>query len=361
MTAKPIAAVAASSLFAACFLPGFEKVDGTAVGGGGGAGAGEDPCSARWPAQVLETSADTDSIVINLATRTIDIGERDVTVAPGFDLDRSCTCCEGCTEAQTCTPPGEPLCDAPRGRDNAVAHFLSRLQETVPSPVTTDALQAEIDAGAWTILMRITGYNGQPDDDQVVVSLYGTSALGSAPTWTGQDVWSMRSDYLPVASTNPDEALVRSDIAYVAGGFLVGTFGAAAPLRLSLTGGFDLKLSSAVVSGRLEPSGESFRLLDATLGGMWSMPDVFVSLANLRSGGVAVACRMQSLYEDTLKPLLCSLRDSRPGFDTPTPCDGLSFGAAFVSEPVIIEGVSSPPLPGTPCAPGTEPTGDACP
>ncbi len=348
------------ALLGACFLPTFDKVEGG--GGAGGAGGGtEDPCSARWPAPVPGTSAETDNIVISLATRTFDIGERDLTNAPGFDLDRSCTCCTSCPAAQTCTPPGEPLCDAPRGRDNAVAHFLSQLDAAIVSPVTSTSLQAAIDSGTWTILTRITGYNGTPDDDEVVVMFYGTNALGASPQWSGQDTWTMRADYLPAASTNPDEALVRSDVAYVSGGVLVGTFGATQPLRITLTGGLDLWLTSAIFSGRLEPYGGSYRLVEGTMGGLWNMTDVFRSLAELDSGGAPLLCRGDPLYEDTVKPILCGLRDGRPGFDSPLACDAVSFGTAFTSEPVVIGGVSPAPMPPTPCAAGTEPTGDTCP
>ncbi len=359
-------ALASTGLVGACFLPGFEKVDGSGAGGSGGAGVGgsgggEDMCSARWPAPVSGTSTPTDNVAISLAMRTIDIGDGAVATAPGFDLDRACTCCAGCEEAQTCTPPAMPICDSERGRDNAMAHFLSQLQAQLPSPVTSASLQMDINAGNWTVLSRVWGYNGQLNDSDVTVALYGTTALGGPPAWNGGDTWMVRGDYLLAPSTNLDDAVVKSDLAYVSGGVLVATFGTAGPIKLSLTGGFELYLSSAVLSGTLELAEGRYRLHTATLGGLWSMPDVFRSLNELRPGGMPAVCKGQEPYEMIIKPLLCGLRDSKPGFDAPAPCDALSFGTAFTSEQVVISQIAPPPDPGMPCPVGTEPLGDVCP
>ncbi len=353
-----LAAAFVCPVLGACFLPGFEKTDPGGTGGAGG--VADDPCSARWPSEPPASSTPDDSVVISLAVRTIDLGEQNVAFAPGFDLDRACTCCSGCPEAQTCSPPGETLCDAERGRDNAVAHFVARLEQQLASPVTTTSLQTEIDAGNWTVLIRITGYNGQPDDDDVTVAMYATSPLTAAPSWNGGDTWTVRTDYLLPMSANLEDALVKSDVAYVHGGVLVGTFGAGGPLRLSLTGGFDIHLTSAVVSGPLELVDGRYRL-SATMGGLWTMPDVFRSLSALRAGGMPVVCKGDASYEMTVKPLLCGLRDSRPGLDTPSPCDALSFGAAYVAEQVVISQTSPPPDPGTPCPVGFGPEDDVCP
>lgn len=356
-----VVGAATACILGACFLPGFEKVDGTGTGGTAGAGGGEEMCSARWPSPVAGTSAVTDSVTISLAMRTIDIGDGDVTNAPGFDLDRACTCCTECAAAQTCTPPTAPICDAALGRDNAMAHFLSQLEQTLVSPVTSSSLQADIAAGSWTVLLRVWGYNGMADDDNVTMALYATNALPMPPVWDGTDTWTVRSDYLVAPSMSLDDATVKSDVAYVAGGVLVGTFGSAGPLRLSLTGGFELQLSSAVIAGTLEMADGRYRLANATLGGLWSMPDVFLTLNNLRQGGMPVLCKGDLVYENTIKPLLCGLRDSKPGFDAPAPCDALSFGTSFVSEQVVIMGTSLPPDPGVGCMPGFEPLGDVCP
>ncbi len=342
---------------ASCFLPGFEKVDTAATGGGGSGGAEEDPCSARWPDGAPGTSADTDNLTVSLAMRTVDIGEVDPTNAPGFDLDEACTCCPDCTEGQACTPPADPICDGPRGRDNAVAHFLARLLAQLPSPVTSQSLQTDIDEGDWTVLARVSRYNGLADDSDVTVTLYGAAPLGTAPQWNGGDTWNVRDDY--VTAPNLDAAVVRSDAAYLSGGVLVARFGSGGPLRISLTSGFDLRMTSAVLSGTLALENGRYALSGATLGGVWSMPDVFRTLAAIRVGGAAAVCLDSPTYP-TVKALLCDLRDSLQAIDAFGPCTSVSFGLAFRAEQVVFGQLVPPPPPGTPCADGFSPEGDSC-
>ncbi|MFW5741602.1 MAG: hypothetical protein ACOC1F_14725, partial [Myxococcota bacterium] len=69
-------------------------------------------------------------------------------------------------------------------------------------------------AGDWTLLLRVRGYNGLPDDDRVRLDWYIPAEFyvlqdgGKAPpAWDGSDAWPIRTTSLhPPASGQPWDA-----------------------------------------------------------------------------------------------------------------------------------------------------------
>jgi hypothetical protein len=118
-------------------------------------------------------------------------------------------------------PPWSPL---PHGIDNSLGQrFIGPLvafAKGVGMPVDVDALISQsLERGEFGALVVIDGWNGAPDDEQVLATFAGSRGLhkerptdpSPVPRWNGEDVWEPRSptDHYPHMS------------GYVSGGTLV--------------------------------------------------------------------------------------------------------------------------------------------
>lgn len=362
---RPLLATIAA-IVPACFLPGFEKVEGT---GGSGGSAGGAPPVCETVSYVETTNGETtpsDPRDFFNALRVVDFGEVALTTRPGFDLDGVCTCCTDCEQTPTCNPPpgaqGEE-CDSTdglpnQGRDNNLAKFLAT-NESSDLGLSSTALRSAIDAGTWTLLLRVSDWNGLDDDGQVTVAVYTTFGSTVAPAWDGNDVFQVRSDSVAVASADIDEPLVSNEDAYVADGKLVAVFGTQRPLVLHLANAFTIELSYAVLQAELGEEGTGYVLTSGVIGGIWDMRAVFKALAGARNADMPRICTDSPGYPG-VKDALCVLRDS---LDDPEPitCGGISIGMAFtgarITTPTVVEDFIDETM-GCPLA--TDPTNDIC-
>ncbi|MFO0551123.1 MAG: hypothetical protein U0271_22220 [Polyangiaceae bacterium] len=354
-----VAGVVASvaCLFSGCFLPSFEKTtEQTPV------------CeSATFEAIGGPTSGPNDVTDLFFAVRTYDFGESDLANRPGFDLDRICTCCDGCEETPACkTPAGgdELVCDAVddvanAGRDNNFAKLLSDLDSaTRERIVSSAALGLAASSGSSTLLVRVSNYNGQPDDDSVRLAIYTSDGTnGIAPTWSGTDLWSVRADSI---NATIDEPVFVVDNAYVSKGTLVGVFGAGSgSLALITPNGFTIRFGYAILQAQLESSNGGFRLADGVIGGMWPVSAIFPALSEIAVNSVATFCSDDPVYTNTLKPLLCSLPDSIATAAPAVVCDAISVGLAFTAEPILTP-ITIAPKPADAPACAADPATDSC-
>lgn len=357
--------------FGACFFPGFEKVEGT--GGAGGAGGAEPAaCASDGFLKPPATHSDpADATDLYFAIRTIDLGERDLPRRPGFDLDRKCTCCTGCTTPpdDECIYPTElpaDYCDAiddePNGGiDNNVAKFLRRALDLSPNLIeASEALTDAAELGQWSLIVRVWHYNGEADDSQVSVALYTAGVPTPAPpSWALTDAWPVRADSL-ADGLSIDQPLIVNDNAYVVANKLVGVFGGAnGNLRLNLESALSIDLAYAIFQAELVKNGATYSLTNGVIGGMWGIADVFKALGALRRGTMPVLCKGDVAYS-VVKGALCTLRDSIQS-PMPSPCDSISFGLAFeapqISAPTTVEPLIDD---STPCAAGLDPSNDTC-
>ncbi len=376
-------------LAAGCFLQGFDREDGGGAGatgatggggataaGGGGAGGDSQCDSATYPDAPGATGGD-ELLDLAFALRRVDLGEEDIDNRPGFDLDRVCSCCTDCVAEQDhCQPPSyadaTKLCDAAadgsshnQGRDNALAQVIESFGELGDQiPAGTASMNDRIASGQWSMLIRVSGYNGLPDDDNVTVSLFTTDGLGSAPQWTGAEPWPVRTDsLLPTYDTftNPlDAATVLNATAYVSAGRLVGVFdgsgGDQNRLSLSLEGGFSLSLTYAIFSADLVKEGSYWALEEGTLGGLWALAEVFETLSAIRPP----LCTDDFVY-GIFKDRLCEYVDGRAGPPGPGLCDSISFGLWFEADAITFGPLEDPSGDTPGCPPATDPASDSCP
>jgi hypothetical protein len=135
----------------------------------------------------------------------------------GFDLDGTCTGSETCdTGGQTplgCKPVAAavPL-DGAYCRDNNFGK-LSYLATTAPETsegygLTGDGFSCALCVGAYNYLFRLTGYNGEANDDSVRVDLYPSPGLDTLLPWDCKtDDWKKHPCFLP-----DDKWQIREDV-----------------------------------------------------------------------------------------------------------------------------------------------------
>ncbi len=357
----------ALGLFAipACFLSGFEKVEGTGAAGGASGGAPPVCETVTFVATTDGETSTSDPRDFFNALRVVDFGEVSLATRPGFDLDGVCTCCIDCEQTPTCNPPpgaqGEE-CDSVEGvpnsgRDNNVARFLAG-PDSAPLGLSSTALRSAIDAGTWSLLLRVSDWNGLPDDGQVTLAVHTTGGVVGTPKWDGSDLFQVRADSVSAATPEIDEPIVVNEDAYVANGMLVAVFGTQRQLVLHLARDFTVELSYAVLQAELREEGTGYVLTDGVIGGIWDMRAVFKALAGARVNEMPLICTDSPSY-DSVKQALCVMRDS---LDDPEPitCGGISFGMGFTGARIVKPSIVEPLTTSTPCPSGTDPTNDIC-
>ncbi len=376
--AGALLAFGAGAALDGCVLPTFEtgELEGDAGAGTGGEGggsrhdagdagaadgaveAGPGPCVSVGP-PFPPSGADDGQTVgdIWLALHTIAFGDDGST--PGFDLDRVCTCYEDA--GPTCVGSSQ-ACDAPGGVDNALAKLFAQIKAAIPA-FSSLSFSEGADMGKWTLLLKITGYNGLADDPSVGIALY-VSPGGVSPKWDGTDVW-------PVAasSVSPDggiaSPLYQTDGAYVAGHVL---YGGVKSLSIRAAGGngsnFQVSLGGGGIMGTLEPDSASYRLTNGTIAGRVSTQDLFLALSSYRDDMGTPFCVPAPPLGSVAIQNICAARDIRSSAGDPLslPCDALSLGLGFVADPVAPSVAVSPVVaPTKTCPPDQDFANSTCP
>jgi len=273
----------------------------------------------------------------------------------GYDLDGLCTC-PGAGSCRSKKDGKQGPCDPPgTGVDNAAGAIVTLLY--AGTDTSAFGLQQNIDTGVHGVAIKISGWNGLPDDPDVVVSLYNVGGVdGGRLAYLGNDeIYAAEESILaePLGSRYYDPR------AYVSGGVLVSEIDFS--LRLVITPpSADASqeviapLHTAKLVGRLKKVGNTgFEMLDAQLVGRLPEGDVFEQLGKL---GI---CQGTSAY-DGVKENLCNALDintnaTNDGKDTP--CDALSFAVGLVVKPAKLTGHVATPPTTPPCAAGPK---DSC-
>jgi hypothetical protein len=359
--------------------------------------AGIPPCNhATFPGRPATDDASNTGMPVTIvaAMQSIDLGVAadggPIPTGPfpnlGWDLDGYCTCPgpPSCMQAQL------PLnCDDDAGRDHTGLELFRKLGVTAQAG--NAAANQAMKTGQYGLVVQIAGYNSQPNDPQVSVSLYASGGvLGTGDGGTvqvnhdGNDKWSIDPRYVnggpSIVGTdcagNPAcSPLYIDDSAYVANGVLVAqfpeipiTFGGRANL-----GGAVMDLTQAILVGKLTPfsfstGGSSYAIENGSISGRWGSSKLLSNMATIpdpTQDSGAFLCGPDTAYQ-LLKTYICSLQDipSNPGFDISrnSPCDAISMAFGFSAEPARLGVVA--PQPPTPagCVPdGGAPFTDTCP
>jgi len=267
----------------------------------------------------------------------------------GYDLDRTCTC----PGPRSCKPASGPgVCDYPNGVDNAAGTYLLSLLTVLGDGNT---ITARLRAGTNGLLLRVSGYNEQPDDSEVELALFTSFGLEGAndggpdaprPKLDGTDRWTV--DRSSLFGGVPYVPTIFDTRAYVRGGVLVASFSG-----LVRVGTYPLPVVGGLITGRLSKTGDSYAILDGVVSGRFVVTKFLTGLESvphpLTPG--AYLCGTDRLYLN-LRDSICASRDlledpTQDGKDGA--CDASSFAVRFTSVPSVLGNVVEPGSPVRAC------------
>jgi cysteine-rich repeat protein len=271
----------------------------------------------------------------------------------GFDLDNTCTNASTCSEvrdAMSCRSATARIpFDGELCRDNSFGS-LHAIVAAMPDVGERFGFKHDIvNCGLWhgdySIVMRVSGYNGQADDDEVRLDLYAGTGLQTPlpwscpsddfesqyPHWRKSVAWNIDSGSFSGEITSKGElpdSNVRTVDAYVREGYLVATFPDDVVLRFmgdrEAFRGFAFTLHGSVWTGKLTRSQDStWEISDGLVGGRMRKADF---VRTFREQGLCTG----PLYNDLLGYIEESLDLSADGEnDAARSCDAISFAIGF--------------------------------
>lgn len=328
-------------------------------------GTGEDAAEAGGgcqPATYPDPPAGADNGVSNeivLAMRTLDFGEGSPT-PPGYDLDHVCTCFE---DAGPSCVSSQPHCDAPHGVDNASAQIFDLVQlATGAANFGSASFSKRIEQGFFSLLLRVRGYNGKPDDPAVDVAVFPSPGAEITPViWDGTDQWQVSQTSLTGPSLN--KPLYVSAGAYVTHGTLVAALPNILAVLGATKGSISLRLTDGVITGKLAKGPVGWTLTGGVIAARWAEQDIFAALGTYRDGKNLPICTDSTLAYGTAKTAICKGLDilTDASGASSQPCDALSLGFGFTAQQAQLGAIAPPPIPSPGCPPATDPTTDKCP
>jgi hypothetical protein len=325
--------------------------------------------SVRWPG---EPDASSNAVPTNydLAIRHVHLTSTEDGGAAnfGFDLDRKCTVDLASASCQPANP-SEVIPDNPGGVDNESIDLINTLigkEPAIASALGDDALNALIDAGQFSVLIRISGLQSdqhQTSKQGLSIALQAAPHLVTAPPqWDGLDRWQVAAsdtaEGLDGGSNYPAAALFLP--ALVNDGTLVATGEGPETLTLvlptfgTLTGVLPIKLSQVVVTGKLVLRGDGqYDMTQGLIAGRWAAADALEAIASLSYDGGALCAGANAFIYDFLTKIACPKRDiNATGFDDDShACDAFSVVVAFDAVATEVSNIPVPdPVSATPCA-----------
>ncbi len=301
----------------------------------------------------------------------------------GLDLDGVCTASNTCAGDPShpdvsCKPTGDQVAgDGNYCRDNTFGRLqvvASKVGEVASKyGLSDDAFNCGLCVGAYNFVIKVSGYNGTDNDDEVRVDLYPSPGVqGDILPWDchpGSD-WRQHpcfwdsdipltvqegSTVSPIVDSQLPDAKISDPFAYVRQGYIVITLppdtlfwlpGKRAPATT-----FPLVLHSGLVTGHVSraPNG-TWQVDDGIIAGRARAPDI---VHGFRQIGF---CENDSTYGLMTQYLQTNLDILASGdVDPNTTCDAISVGLAFTGVEVEHAG-AVPVAPLVECAFGT---GDA--
>jgi hypothetical protein len=314
----------------------------------------------------------------------------------GFDFDETCTGSGDCYVDDPAFPVNEFSCasagaisDGKNCRDNQIGKLFD-VAESSPQVreyfgMSEHDWSCELHRGGFSIIYKISNYNGQLNDPEVRVDLYnsigtenpqgwacrssdaGHPIAGTLdPKWYEKPAWPAGAGrflipqrsvetgspaipgHLPDAAVNHNEAFVRN-------GILVAFFEDRAEVALLGTRtpvpGFRLILDRGVLAAELFKNGEQHWTLSGTLAGLVNRALMTTSFREI--GFCENIC---GSYRNVIDYLEVN-QDTLRGAGLPTsPCNALTYATAFVAKQATVKTTLDTRL-----KPFGEPLNDACP
>lgn len=304
-----------------------------------------------------------DGVDFYLAVKTLDFGEKEENGSPvykgyGLDLDGYCSCpddffCKGTD------PDPSRYCDGPNGRDNAAGALVAAFSKMLEDFNSVTFSKSMVN-GDFTILFQVTGYNGEPDDDQVEVAwILGDNLSDTAtPQWNGQDVWPVQSKSFEADGISPT---IVDKNAYVRGNVLVAT----------LPGGelhgedISITMTAPVLIGTLIPpdaNSNYWRIDDGMLAARWDAKNILALLGRRTDPFTKKPLCTDSQIYTNIKAMVCQFADISLGVQAQpnVPCNALSLAMKLTAVESKIGEHLDVVIPQNLCPPETDPAKDSC-
>ena len=302
-----------------------------------------------------------------------------IITVPGFNLDRACSVD---LASSTCnTSVLEPSFDrhakdkTVAGVDNAGISLIQYITKLPSTLLTADSINAGIASGKYGATVRVSDWNGTPNDSEVEVEIF--PAIGLLPRadpdagFGPDDQWVLDKRF-QVATFESSQ--VKSDRGYVSDGKLVARFASATlPILLDRDPKpFDIHLTDAVVVGTLTTTDAGTALTAANVAGRWKTADFLgqVRTIYIKNGNDIVdkvICdddvKTKVLYS-IVRSEICTARDIRGDSKDSQGlgCDAVSAAMRVESYPVTTIGVfdAGPDIDARCTDPNSIPAGDDC-
>ena len=315
------------------------------------------------PPTVSGAGGDIDFVV---AVSAINFG--DATGSPkqiGYDLDFRCTCqgeANGCIRQSWATADA---CDGPEGRDNSTGAFISKMT-TLFGGFGSESWSEAALAGEWSLLLQVSGYNGQPDDDQVRLDWFVPDQYWEdkpdktfVPSWDGTDTWPIRASCLVDqggGSLSLNAPKYFDDHAYVSGGIIVGSMTESA---FQVSADYAIQFNGAFITAKVVEGPMGWALQEGLLAARWKLDNILGQISRISLLGMPV-CTDHLAYL-SLKKQICDYADMYSGVGSPTtPCDSISTGMVFQTVPARFGEIFVDALTPGVCDPAVDPANDTC-
>ena len=351
--ALALLATSACAVYGSSLL--LPKPDAGASDGGADAAAACVP--ARWPDRPAQDDPSQGDVEVLTALSSFSFSTDQDASLGGFDLDSVCTCAGEPPAPESCVSSvGAAHCDLEAGIDNSGGQLLYKLSQ-LGGVLSPDSLTQSIQSGSGSMLFRVQGYNGQPNDTQVSFSVYPSNGTipddagkRPSPDFDGGDKWTVDTNALVGGVAPPYLPSYVDPSAYVAGGVLVAHVDFPFQVGTRSVSSVFVRLKGTVVSAKLAVSGGRWSL-DGMLVGRWPTGNFLTAL----QGVVDPFDKNQHLCGDsgtyqTIKKQVCRAADvtSNLLFDGKgAPCDAISLTFVFRSSAALF----GPAEPATPAAP----------
>jgi hypothetical protein len=334
----------------------FREADAGAADAGADASSGCASATYPDPPGGKDDGVDIGPVVV--AVHSMDIG--DMNKVPGYDLDHVCTCTAdaGPSCVGRATSPAT-YCDEPGGVDNQAAKIFKLASLVFGAGFDSQSFTTKINDGRWSLLIVLTGYNGESDDPSVQVALYPSPGIGAPPLWDGSDSW-------PILTSSRDamgNPLFVSKGAYVSNKTLVATVPTAPMTFAGDKQRITIQLSAAVLTGSLTHVLGQWHIANGVLAGRWSLAQTFQSISSYRDDSGNPICTDATASYNPIKKQICSNADILVDDTQPnsTMCDAISLAMGFNADPALIGSSVAPQPPSNACPAATDPANDSCP
>jgi len=351
--------------------PGDTPIADGSTGVGFWSGTGDNGCfSAKSPTEDLRPAA-TDASDIEPFFLGIDQlwlgGQRlDGTIDKdawrdfGFDLDDKCTASATCDVEHTDSSCKRVTAGQAPDGNNCRDNNFGKLQNIVSGSsdvggrlgLNDGTFNCGLCYGRYNILIRISGYNGTANDDDIRIDLYRspgvetelplTSCDGDPAArlcwWLAASTWTIdrASTVNHQATSGLPEAEIADPHAFVRDGYLVARFPEKAliwfPGTYQKNTTFPLQLTRGIVTARLARSEDStWRMTDGVIGGRVTGEDV---IWGFRRVGL---CESDPLYGVAQSAIKANLDiTAAPDAAPDAPCDSISLGVIFAARQATV-------------------------